>query len=165
VTVDIGYLPNGPGWPLLPPRITRFRFDMLGPMQDDNGNVIREAEIGPLHGVQNGGSVTWKSTSAIKGGGTITVQDVGQLVDWLTVRIRPMVRIESPDGTRVIETPCGVFIPTAPKGEWTDMGRTWSVELLDKLSILDQDIPTDAAGNPITYGVDVGGNVLDAVRR
>jgi hypothetical protein len=145
-------------------RYTAFRYDLLGRMEDDSGGIIHEALIGRLDGVQ-GGSVNWKLTSAIKGGGTIDLLDLSQDIDWLNARIRPMVTVESATGLERIEVACGVFIPAAPKESWSSTGCSWSVELLDKNCLLDQDIVTDGAGNAITYSLPAGANVVDAVKQ
>jgi hypothetical protein len=145
------------------PRSTTFRFELLGRKLDDNGNMLTEAMFGLLDGVE-GGSVSWETWSAIKGAGSIILTDTGQDIDWLTTRIRPIVRVEEVGGTGVVETACGVFVPSTPIAEWTSTGRKWTVELLDKNSLLDQDIITDEYGNPLCHGVAAGANVIDAVK-
>lgn len=138
-------------------RVTTYRFDVL----DNDENLL-----GTARSVQPGGSVSWDVTAAIKGGGSITVTDLGQNIDWLNVRIRPMAVLsragggDDPAGTTAA---CGVFIPSAPVENWSATGREWKVELLDKCSVLDQDIPTDADGSPVAYTAPVGTNVVAAV--
>lgn len=140
------------------PRVTNHRFDLLGNDED---------LVGALTSVQPGGSVSWDYNAAIKGGGSINVMDIGVEHDWLNLRIRPVMILE---GAGVLETAgqqevaCGVFLPTAPVETWTATGRSWAVELLDKCSILDQDIVTDASGNPTTYSALTGANVVALVK-
>lgn len=138
-------------------RFTDYRFDLL------DGN---DEKIGVLDGVQAGGSVDFKATAAIKGGGKISVQDLDQDVDWLNVRIKPFVILNTEVGqTDGEEFPVGVYIPTAPVERWDAGHRFWDVELLDKLTILDQDIPVnEETGAPITFALEVGANVIDSVK-
>ena len=129
-------------------RVTSFRFDLLGRRFNDDGSVIREAFVGELRSVVDG-SLDWTHNTAIKGGGSIGVLDVGQkidgnVIDWLNVRVRPVAMVARADRPETLEEfPLGVFIPAAPVEDWTDTGRSWKVELLDKCSILDQDVITD----------------------
>jgi len=145
------------------PRSTSFTFDLLGLGRASDGSRLNEALIGAVPVAA--GSVAWESWSAIKGGGSIEVVDIGQSIDWLNVRVRPMARIESVQSSDAITVPLGVFIPAAPVETWTAQGRTWKVELLDKNSILDQDIATSAvSGRAITYALAKGTNVLATVK-
>lgn len=137
------------------PRVVDFRFEML-----NNDEQL----IGVLDGVEPSGEAKWDYNASIKGGGTIDVVDVGQAVDWLNVRLRP-VMLTSGAGSSAAddEIPCGIFLCSAPGETWNAKGRSWRVELLDKNSILDQDIPTDADGDPVTYSLPAGTNVIQAV--
>lgn len=135
------------------PRANSFRFDLL-----DTSDGL----IGSLDGVQPGGSVQQDSTAAVHGSGSITVTDIGQGVDWTGVRVRPVLTMTDPSGNGT-EYPLGVFIPAAPQETWTDFGRSWAVQLTDKLGVLDTNIPTDSSGNPVTYGVPAGANVIGTV--
>lgn len=135
-------------------RVTRFRFDLLD---------RSDAKIGELTSV-TGGSVEWTAFTAVKGSGRLQVDDDGSDVDWLNVRIRPAVILEDVEGDQTWEYHVGVFVPAAPVEDWSETGRAWEVELLDKLSILDTDVVTDESGNPITYVAPVGSNVIALVR-
>ena len=149
---------NGIDAALLGSRVTTYSFDLL------DGN---DALIGTLDGVETGGSITWDAYASVKSGGTIPVTDVRQDVNWLQVRIRPKAVLalagggDDPTGR---EIPLGIYLPAAPKQNWNENGRTWSVEMLDKLSILDQDTYTDSSGNAVAYGATAGANILDLVR-
>jgi hypothetical protein len=136
-------------------RVTEFRFEMLS---------TDEAALGNMRGVQPGGGVEWKANAAIKGGGSMSVLDVGQGIDWLNTRIRPWAILTgtNADGS-TLEVPCGVYIPTAPVEDWTEGGRSWNVELLDKNSILDQDVVTDEDNIPVTFTLPTGTIALEAV--
>jgi hypothetical protein len=90
-----------------------------------------------------------------------------QTVDWLNVRIRPMIRIarlgggDDPLGTLV---PAGVFLCAAPVEQWTATGLKRQVELTDKLSILDQDIASGDPAGISAYSAAAGANVITLVQ-
>jgi hypothetical protein len=139
---------------LVADRVTGYRFEVL-----DND----ENERGMLTSVEPGGSITWDATASVKAGGSIDVTDVGDDIDWLNVRIRPVVVVSSERGTA--EFPVGVYLASAPVEKWTALGRVWSVELLDKNSVLDQDVWADpVSGLPATFTAKAGDNVADLVR-
>lgn len=143
-------------------RATSWRWEVL-----DRHEVL----LGELAGVQPGGSADWTASASIKGGGQVTIIDApdeargDQLVagdlDWLNIRLRPVCTIDGYSR----EIPVGVWLPSAPVATWTDLGRTWEVELLDKGSILDGDVwrhPT--SGRAETYVATAGSNVISLVR-
>lgn len=134
-------------------RVTDYRFDLL-----NNDEQL----LGTLEGV-SGGELSWRANAAIKGGGSIGVTDTGQDVDWLNIRIRPVVLLSSLADGAPLEVPVGVYLAAAPVQDWGETGLQLSVELLDKNSILDQDIVTDSNGNPITYSAPIGANVITLV--
>lgn len=136
-------------------REIRFRFDLL-----DN----QERLIGELNGVDPGGSLEWTAGTAIKGSGSILVQDLPEHeFDWLDIRIKPYILVTD-DAGEMSEDPLGVFIPTVPTAHWTDEQRSWDVQLQDKLVILDQDTIITPDGEPQTYQLDAGANVITAVK-
>jgi len=136
-------------------RETRYRFEVL----DTAENLV-----GELSGVEpSGSSVDWTATASVKGGGTLRVTDRGEHVDWLRARIRPVVIITDLLNAVTAEYPVGIFLPSAPVEQWTATGKSWDVELLDKCSILDSDVPTDASGNPTTFTAQAGTNVIATV--
>lgn len=149
-----GPIPFTPDEVLESPRITTYEFDLL-----DNDEEL----LGTIDSVLPGGSVDWQASASVKGGGSINVSDIGQDIDWLNARVRPKALIAGASGDS-IEVPCGLFIPAAPVEDWTEGGRSWKVELLDKCSLLDQDIVTDANGNPVTYTSVAGANVVNEVK-
>lgn len=136
------------------PRVVDFRFDILD---------SKESTVGLLEGVGPSGELKWDYNAAIKGGGTIGVVDTRSNTDWLNVRIRPVMITRGP-GASVTEASLGVFLPSAPTETWTATGRSWSVELMDKNCILDQDIVTDGYGQPTAFSVVKGANIIEAVR-
>lgn len=139
-------------------RVTYYQFDLL----DADENLI-----GQLEGVTSG-EITIDAYSAVKSTGKLSVLDrPGQVVDWLNVRIRPMIRIarlgggDDPMGKLV---PAGVFLCAAPVEDYSDVGMRRDVELADKLSILDQDI---ASGDPVeivAYSAPAGANIITLVQ-
>jgi len=137
-------------------RVTQYRFDVLDKVEN---------LVGHLTSVE-GGHLDWSSYTAIKGSGQIEVRDIGGEIDWLNLRIRPWAiisRAGGGDDPLGIQSPLGVFIPSAPVENWDDYGRHWQVELLDKNALLDQDIVTDAYGMPLTYTAQAGANVIATV--
>lgn len=104
-------------------RNTRFYLDVLDRF---------DAPIGRLDGVTDG-KLDWLSTAGVKGAGELTVTDVNQTIDWLNSRFRPVMVIE---GLPI--QPLGIFLASETPESW-DRGRTWSVKLLDKTTILEQD--------------------------
>lgn len=89
-----------------------------------------------------------------------------QLADWLNVRIRPMIRIQrlgggdDPAGTLV---PAGVYLCAAPVENWDATGLRRNVELIDKLSILDQDIASGSSSVITAYSALAGANIITLV--
>jgi len=118
------WLPPGPDPLTAAHRVESWWVDLLNP--DD---VL----LGRLDGV-TGGQIDQSVGATISGGGKIEVDDVGQGVDWLTIRVRPWWSVAGAE-----PWPLGVFLASAPTALHTETGRAWSVELLDKLVILDQD--------------------------
>ncbi len=123
-------------------RSTAIRYELL---------TQAEASKGPLTGV-TGGSLDWTTAASVHGGGKLEVVDVGQDVDWLNDRIRPVITIAG-----LPEQPLGVFLVAKDPGTFTGTGRTWTLQLVDKTSILEQDqvesTYTAPAGTVITAEV------------
>lgn len=140
--------------PLTGARVTSFRLDVL----DHSENVL-----GYLTSAEVKGSLTWDANAAIKGNGKITVQDVTDPnIRWDQIRLRPWIIQEY--GDQRVETPLGVFLCSTPIEQWSDAGLSWEVELLDKNSILDQDIPEDPdTGQPWHYSALSGSNLRDHI--
>lgn len=135
-------------------RVTSFRYELLD--RD-------ERFLGVLDSVAHGGSLSWSAQASIKSGGTIPVTDPGRDIDWVHTRVRPVVLLSSGDTATLREVTLGVYLPAAPSEDWSDEGRSWSVDLLDKATILDQDVPTDSMGNATAYTAPAGSNVLALV--
>lgn len=134
-------------------RVTGFRFDLL---------TNNEEDLGTLDGVEDG-ELEWTAFTAIKGGGSLQVTDRGSPVDWLNVRVRPVVLLSSVGAEEPEEHGLGVYLAAAPVEEWDALGLSRKVELLDKLSVLDGDIVTDSNGDPVTFVAPIGANVIATV--
>lgn len=123
-------------------RVSAVRLDIL---------TATEADAGTLTGV-TGGKVTYTSAKSVHGSMDLRVVDNGQTIDWLTARLRPVYTIEG-----VGDTTLGVFLAGEAPEDWGGTGRVWTVKLLDKCTILDQDKVAT------TYTVDAGAVVTDEV--
>lgn len=89
--------------------------------------------LGRLDGLL-GGSVEHNANRVIHGGGELTVDDTGQVSDWLDRRVRIWWQVEGVD-----PWPLGTFVCSTPSEQHASTGRTWRVDLLDTLSVLDAD--------------------------
>lgn len=119
-----------------------YRWDLL----DRSG-----ALLGELGGVLDG-SLSTSAAASVKASASVSLVDVGQVEDWTTVRVRPVVTVNGDSW------PLGVFLPDVPAHEYDGARRLFDVALLDKTTILDG----DSFG--VTYGVQAGTRVSDAVR-
>ena len=133
--------------PLLTHRVESWRFDLLS---------RTEAPLsGPagLAGVQPGGSVSWNATATFPARGEIEVADLGQVADWLDLRIRVWQQVVGAE-----PWPLGTFCVTGFPERVTSTGRSWRLTLTDKLIRLDQD------GIAETLALPAGTVVTSAVR-
>lgn len=139
-------------------RISHWDFEVLD--KDQN-------HLGWLIGVESdSGSLEISASASVKGSGSITVRDVDDPEgprhwDWTMCRIKPWCTI---DGI-ADPYPFGVWIPSVPQESWTDKGRAWTVELLDRVSILDQDVYTDPATGNLRASFAKGTNVISIIRQ
>ena len=125
----------------LPVRVESWWVYLLTP---DDGVVA------VLDGV-TGGSLTINGEAQIHGGGTITMDDAGT-VDWLNARVQPWVAVGDQSW------PLGVYVCSVPATDYTDAVTSATVDLLDKLAIL------DGAEIANTYSLPAGTVVTSAVR-
>lgn len=149
--------PFGVNEALLGSRVSSCRFELL----DTNENLL-----GLLDAVEpESGSVKYAAYASVKSGGSITVTDIGNDIDWLNVRIRPVMTTGAVniDGTD-LDTRLGVYTAAAPKEDWSATGRSWNVELTDKTGLLDTDIATGDASGRVPYAAAAGSNVIELVR-
>lgn len=130
--------------PLAGHRTQTFTYELLN---------NREAPIGSLP-VVTSGQIEWHANAAVKSGGKIVAHYAERPAhDWFNTRVKIVMHIEG-HGSH----PIGVFIPAAPTETWSDEGMTLNIELLDKLSIIDNDYVLN------TYAVPKGTNVIERVR-
>lgn len=113
-----------------------------------------DQEIQALDGV-TGGSITNNVNARLRQSGSLTLTDRGQDVDWASQRIRIDWHVHTRLGD--MTWGLGVFLFAAPKLSQHDGWRQWSVELLGKLTILDEDAVEE------TYSVSSGTVVTDLV--
>lgn len=137
-------------------RVLSWRFDLL-----DRHNQY----LGVLDGVEPDGNVSFTASASVKGSGELTVHDVDtpngpRHWDWLNTRVRPVAHIEGIDR----DFPMGIWLPSVPEEEWAAPGRTWKIELLDRVSILDQDIYTDPATGNLFASFPAGSNIITIIR-
>ena len=126
-------------------RLTRYRWEVLRM----DGTLV-----GVLAGVR-GGSLAWDGRSEVQGSGSVAITDLPRPVPgrlWVTdldlraVILRPWLILADPHtGVPWLEVPLGAFIPDTAPEQWTSPGRTISLDLLDKATILEQD------GQPATF--------------
>ncbi len=124
-------------------RQTQFTYELLGKDL---------SLIGPLQGVQPGGSLDWSQDRSVKGGGSLVLSDVGQQIVWASARIRIGMTVNGQTW------PLGVWVPAIPGEDWTGTGRTWQVSLLDMAKLL------DVAALRTSYTVGAGEVVTDRIR-
>lgn len=113
-----------------------------------------DQEIQTLDGV-TGGSVTNNVNARLRQSGSLTLTDRGHGVDWASQRVRIDWHVHTRLGDK--HWGLGVFLFAAPKLSQHDGWRQWSVELLGKLTVVDED---KVEG---TYSVAAGTNVTDLV--
>jgi len=135
------WLPAGPD-PLTTHRVESWRVDLL---------TADDATVGTLDGV-TGLSLDHKAGATIHGGGTLSLSDVGQGVDWLSARVMPWFTVDGYGSW-----PLGVYLLASPRERHSDGPTSWRVELLDKLAVLDQDAVSQS------YSLPAGTVVTDAV--
>lgn len=123
--------------------------------------------LGWLVGVEpDSGSLEISASASVKGSGTITVRDVHDpdgfaRWDWLSCRVKPWCTIEG----IASPFPLGVWLPAVPQETWTDKGRSWAVELLDRVSVFDQDPYSDPATGILRASFAKGSNIISIIRK
>ena len=137
-------------------RVTSYRWEVL----THSGGV--DTLTGYLDGVvETSASLSWSLFKAVKGEGHLNVADlavaqsgflrIGQLA-LASARLRPVLVIEG-----LPEIPLGVYLFSAAPEEWSGAGRVFGLELLDRNTVLDQDLVE------VSYTVAAGTVILSAV--
>jgi hypothetical protein len=109
---------------------------------------------GTLDGV-TGGTLEGSIFRPVRWGGRVEIVET-DAVDWLTARVAATYGIHEDDGTDS-EYPLGVFLAASPDRRSTSGSVSRSIDLLDKLCVLDQDRVA------ASYVVDASGVVTTAV--
>jgi hypothetical protein len=139
-------------------RSTSYRYELL----QHNVTTGVDSLLGFLDGVRDEGSMRWSSSSSVKKSCSLSVVDLVQAgpgltrvsdVNLVTTRIRPVLVIEG-----LPEIPLGVYVVTAAPEEWAATGRTYSIELHDKSTVLEQDAVD------VSYSVGTSTAVLQLVK-
>ena len=119
-------------------RVTSYRWEVLA------HGATSDSLVGYLDGVVDGSaSLSWSLFAAVKGSGNMKVADLESAQPGLvtigdvplqSARLRPVLVIEG-----LPEIPLGMYVPSAAPEEWSGTGRVFSLELLDRSTVLDQD--------------------------
>lgn len=117
---------------------------------------LNDAPIGTLDGVESA-QLTYSIFNTVRSGGTMQWGSGGAAEPvWTQVRVQPVYTATFPDGSSQ-SWPLGVFIPGTPTANWSDTGHKRSVQLYDKLLILDGDHFEEsyslAAGTVVTTAI------------
>lgn len=137
-------------------RVTSYRWEVL----KHAGGV--DTLAGYLDGVvEPSAQLSWSLYDAVKGTGSLKVNDLATAKSGLTrvrdvaltsARVRPVLVIEG-----LPEIPLGVYLFSAAPEEWSGAGRVYGLELLDRNTVLDQDLVE------VSYVVAAGTRILAAV--
>lgn len=142
------------------PDTTLQMIEVVVDLMDSNDKII-----GKLDRVaDSGGQIKYSNSQSVHSGGQLTVIN-DKDVDWEKVRVSPRVTAIDSKGAE-FEKRLGVFVPSTPKGDWSDdVGVERPVSLVDKLSILDNIVPLDEYDDPVGfYSVPAGAEVLRTVK-
>lgn len=139
-------------------RVTSYRWEVL----THNTSTGVDALAGTLDGVvEPSAQLSWSLYNAVKGTGSLKVNDLAAAAPGLlrigdlalaAARIRPVLVIEG-----LPEIPLGVYLFSAAPEDWSGAGRVYGLELLDRCTVLDQDLLE------VSYTVAAGTVVLSAV--
>lgn len=122
-------------------RVERFRVELL---------TRSESSKGDLDGV-SGGRLEWNAMADLPGGGTIELTDRDQDINVSLDRVRIWWEVVG-----VEEWALGVYVLSAPSTQYTDAGSSREITLLDKVTVLREDVLTT------TLQVPAGSNIVDA---
>ena len=139
-------------------RVTSYRWEVL----THNTTTGVDTLAGYLDGVvEPSAALSWSLYNAVKGTGSLKVNDLAAAAPGLlrigdlalaAARIRPVLVIEG-----LPEIPLGVYLFSAAPEEWSGAGRVYGLELLDRNTVLDQDLVE------VSYTVAAGTVILSAV--
>ncbi len=96
-----------------------------------------EESLGDLDGI-SGGSLTWEASADLPAGGNLTLVEIGQTINYSSDRVRIWWSVQG-----VEEWPLGVYVLAAPTESHTDAEVTRSIALIDKLTVIREDVITE----------------------
>lgn len=139
-------------------RVTSYRWEVM----HHNTSTGVDSLAGVLDGVvEPSAQLSWSLYNAVKGTGSLKVNDLDEAepgllriadVSLAAARLRPVLVIEG-----LPEIPLGVYLFSAAPEDWTGAGRVYGLELLDRCTVLDQDLVD------VAYTVAAGTVILTAV--
>lgn len=109
-----------------------------------------EASLGDIDGV-TGGSLTWDASAELPAGGSVSILERGQGINYSSDRFRPWWVVNGQ------EWPLGVFVLAAPTTGYQDSVTSRSITLIDKLTVIKEAVLTT------TLQVAAGSNIIAAV--
>lgn len=110
-----------------------------------------DASLGDLDGVE-GGHLEWNANADLPAGGSITLLDLGQAIDFSSNRVRVWWEVEGVEPWAL-----GVYVLAAPSTQYLADGRSREIALIDKLTVVRDDALLE------TLQVPAGANIVDAV--
>lgn len=110
----------------------------------------QDNSLGELPGVV-GGEVSWNANAPVPGAGTLDLAEREESdIDFSSQRVRPYIRVGDE------EWALGVYVMASPTTEHSALGRTRSVALTDKITVVKDDCVTQ------TLQVTKGSNIIEA---
>jgi len=122
-------------------RVESYRVELL---------TSGEASLGDIDGV-TGGSLSWDASADLPGGGSISLLDLGENIDYSAGRVRVWWQVAGEP-----EWPLGVYVMAAPTEAHSGAGVARDISLIDKLAV-----PRDSALTA-TFQVAKGANIVAA---
>lgn len=122
-------------------RVEKVRVELL---------TRTEASLGDLDGIA-GGNLEWNANADLPGGGTLQLVERGQDINYSSDRVMIWW------GANQDEWPLGVFVLAAPSRAFTDTGTSRELRLVDKLTVIRDDVLIE------TLQVPAGANIITAV--
>ena len=134
-------------WPGLfaPYRVEKYTAFLL----NESDEIV--GELGTI----SGGTFTTSTDARIKSSAKIDVVTKEPIMQWAGVRVKLFAHVND------LSWPLGVFIPSSPTQKHTATGVVTSVELLDKLTILDHDLIDASLSVPA--GTDLIGFITEMI--
>lgn len=123
-------------------RTERFYLELL---------TKNEQSLGYLDGFE-GGDLAWNANADLPGGGSVLLEDLGQDINYSRDRVKVWQQIDD-----LAPIPWGVFCIAAPTKAYRADGGSRQVTLLDKVTVLRDDVLTS------TLQIPAGTNVVQAM--